>query len=130
MDPAALLIGLLFFFPFPSPEERDRFPPIKVVEAALEANAAYDRHLEALQGMDPAHYWKWDAKRVENDKLRGPWLTLYSIQQAGWDLDCCWHRRILSEHLLDLRDALGVRDYRMGWMPPSVPMWRFRSIDR
>lgn len=119
-----LVILPLFSLPaLPAPEpppvdalDLHRFPPLAIVEEQLAWNVEYRCALKIRMELSPHRtdlgdaygeayglWWIWDCLRVAHLGMRD------------------WHQQ--------LRALIGESAYHQGYMPPSVPLWRFRPID-
>jgi hypothetical protein len=69
-----------------------------------------------------AAYWRWlyDARQEAYDLWWWGWDDLRLAQLGGEPGEAARQR---------LRCRLGEENFRAGWMPPPVPVWRFRRIE-
>lgn len=97
-----------------------RFGPVsrQEIRAMLAFNWEYQQHLHRLQ-------------RIFPDSL-GDAISEAELLHRVWDkLDdarygYCEDLRLRGA--IDLKKMIGGEAYAAGWMPPHVPVWRFRSV--
>jgi hypothetical protein len=112
------LMPLILLLP---PPDLSRFPPRDEVLAARLFNRAYAAHLHAWQGLDPAHWWDYQAAIAETNTLYAAWDCLDDAQLARDPL-AQW------THLQRLRDLLGEPAFLFGRMLPPAPFHRFVDL--
>jgi hypothetical protein len=99
-------------------EERERFPPLKLVEQLISHNRAYRRELEDRLAIDPLHAEELRAAIDEVEHLFRIWETLRDALTEHYYVD--FQRQALDR----LRDQLGMTAFYRGDMPPALPIWR------
>jgi hypothetical protein len=107
----------------PPVQDCSRFPDPPTVAALIAFNRAYRAHLESCRAVDLGQREEVGAALEETDRLYRTWDT---IREACSDYRYVKDRR---EALKRLRDLLGPEAYYTGPLPPSVPVWRFRTIE-
>jgi hypothetical protein len=110
-------------FDAPPLEDCARLPQPSVIDELIGFNRTYRAHLERSGAADPGHSGEWAAAIEETDCLYRVWDT---IRCARSDYYYVKDRR---EALRRLREVLGPEAYYSGYLPPNVPVWRFRRMD-
>ena len=100
-----------------------RFPDPSTIAELIAVNRSYRAHLESWRAADPGHREELGTAIEETDRLYRTWDA---IREARSDYRYVKDRR---EALKRLRDLLGPEAYYTGSLPPSVPVWRFRTIE-
>jgi hypothetical protein len=115
---------LLLLASDPALSDYERFPPRSSATAALEFNRAYREHVVCRQSVELHHWWDWEDTLSETDYLYHCWAALATAQGADGDSE-----ESRRAGLRRLRELLGDEAYYQGAMPPSVPVWRFWSLN-
>src|SRR5262245_25747027 len=118
LDALCLLCAL---FADPPLLDRERFPPLEMIHQALEANRAYQRHVELRMAVETRHWWQWHEALAETRQLYECWDWLR-------DARSCYGERYQRRALARLRELLGPGAYYAGHMPPPVPLWRLQRV--
>ena len=100
-------------------EERERFPPLKLVEQLVSHNRSYRKELEDRLAIDPLHAEELRAAIDEAEHLFRIWETLRDAVTEHYYVD--FRRQALDR----LRDQVGLTAFYRGDMPPALPIWRF-----
>jgi hypothetical protein len=100
-------------------EERERFPPLKLVEQLISHNRAYRKELEDRLAIDPLHAEELRTAIDEAEHLFRIWETLRDALTEHYYVD--FQRQALDR----LRGQLGMAAFYRGDMPPALPIWRF-----
>lgn len=114
-------IAIILMVLAPSNADLDRFPPRSEVLAARSFNRAYAATLSARQGLDPSHWWDYQAALGDVNSRYVAWDCLDDAQLAR--APSCQR-----EHLCRLRDLLGPVAYYAGRMPDPCDFLRFTEI--
>jgi hypothetical protein len=104
-------------------EDCARFPEPPVIDDLIAFNRTYRAQLASYAASDPVHREEWAAAIEETDRLYQVWDT---VRCARSDYYYIKDRRAALKRL---RAFLGPEAYYGGYLPPSVPVWRFRRID-
>ncbi|TSC58108.1 MAG: hypothetical protein Greene041619_797 [Candidatus Peregrinibacteria bacterium Greene0416_19] len=108
----------------PFVEDSYRFPDRPIVNDLLALNRAYRQHLDVRQSVELRHWWEIRAAMQETQ-------LLYNIWDKVRDARCDYYYiTVRRKALLELRELLGYEDYYAGDLPPVVPTWRFRRVER
>lgn len=101
-----------------------RFPERSLCNELIQQNRVYRQWLDARNqlGSSLAGDYIHDAIR-ECDILYQAWDTVRDAQ-CGY-----YYVTVRRQALKKLRDQLGYPNYYAGFMPPHVPVWRFRRIE-
>jgi hypothetical protein len=100
-------------------QERERFPPLKLVEQLISHNRAYRQELGERLAIDPLHADELREAIAEAEELFRTWDTLRDALTEHYYVD--FQRQALDR----LRDRLGMTAFYRGDMPPALPVWRF-----
>jgi hypothetical protein len=100
-----------------------RFPDRNVASDLLAFNRAYRQHLSSRQELEVTRRWELHEAVEETDRL-------FTIWDYVRDSRCeVYYVNVRRQALKKLRDAVGMKAYYSGTLPPHVPVWRFARID-
>lgn len=98
-------------------------PPAWLVQDLCRLNEQYQCHLQMQQVMYPHRADDFNEVLREAKKLHAVWD---SVRRAtGPNQAWAYRRRMLRQ----LKEMVGEEAYYAGRLPPSVPLWRFQSLD-
>jgi hypothetical protein len=100
-----------------------RFPERDIVNELLSFNRSFRQALDARRGIETNRDWDLRDALAETDRLYNCWDTL---REARRDY---YYITLRRQALKRLRELVGPDAYYSGVMPPSVPLWRFQSVD-
>lgn len=117
MTPIAA-IALLLLPDLPDLAERDRFPPLVLVNAQLGFLIESRAVIRAQLVLHPAHAAHWRRRLIENDRQLRAWELLLEAhgalaEEEGGAGDDEYCRQALAR----LRELLGLHDWFAGKMP-------------
>lgn len=101
----------------------DRFPDRATVNDLLTFNRSYRQHIDMRQQLELPRWWELRAILQETDQLYNVWDR---VRDARCDY---YYVTVRRQALKWLRDTLGEPTYYSGKLPPSVPLWRFHTIE-
>lgn len=104
--------------------DSERFPDRATINELLAFNRAYRQHIDVRQSMEPANWWALQKTLQETDCLYQLWDT---VRDARCEY---YYVSVRRQALKKLRGEVGSDAYYSGQLPPHVPLWRFRMIER
>lgn len=99
-----------------------RYPNREMALGSVEFNRAYRKTLEYQIDLHWNRDW-FQEVISETDQL-------YYIWDLVRDSNCDYYYvTVRRQALQSLKDKLGKEMYYSGWLPPCVPIWRFKVVD-
>jgi hypothetical protein len=121
--PLVLLFASFRSPPDPLPYAEHAFPDKRTCRACLEFNCRYQQYLRNCRDTCPRSYWECTEIIAETQRRYAIWDALEDAQ-TPWITP---NRR--RERLTEFRQLVGEAAYRLGRVPPHVPLECFTSID-
>ena len=107
---------------FPPTSDVQRFPNQEICQNNMAFNREYLKYLEA-ESLLRTWQFDWYQNAIsETQQLYHIWEAMNYIQSDGYFV--AGKRQALQ----DLKDKLGDAAYHAGWVPPCVPVWRFKVL--
>lgn len=102
--------------------ESERFPDRSVVNDLLTFNRSFRKQLENRELVETDRAEMFRSAGVETDRL-------YHIYDLIRDAKCdFYYVTVRRTALKKLREALGMKDFYQGSLPPIVPTWYFKVM--